>query len=47
MAKLKSRLHYLLALIIPTFGMTSNILADDEPKAAGSEEKLLKGHQVV
>ena len=34
MAKIKNKLAYLLALVIPTFGFAQ----DTEPKSAGSEE---------
>ena len=36
MAKIKNKLAYLLALVIPTFGFAQDA---DEPKSAGSEEK--------
>ena len=41
MAKLKNKLSYLLALVVPAFAATST-LADDQPKAAGSEEEAKK-----
>ena len=37
MAKLKNKLSYLLALVVPVFSITA--FADDEPKAAGSEDE--------
>ena len=41
MAKLKNKLSYLLALVVPTF-VSIETLAQDTPKTAGSEEKLQK-----
>jgi hypothetical protein len=37
MAKFKNRLSYLLALVAPIF--SASVIADDEPKTAGSEEE--------
>jgi hypothetical protein len=39
MAKLKNKISYLLALVIPVFSVSA---VADEPKAAGSDEEAAK-----